>query len=391
MQSSESVFQTKKVVIISGAHFVHDVYSSFIAPFLPLLIAKFGLSMVLAGSLTVFFRLPSLGNPVVGMISDRVNLRYLAIAAPAFTGAVMSLLGNAQNYTVLCVLLLLGGASAAVLHVLGPILVGQASGGSLGRGMSFWMTGGEGARTVGPLVAVWAVSALGFEGCYPLMSAGILGSFLLYLSLKETNTKSVQSSLGGFGEAWRLLRPVLIPLTGITLSRAFLVASLTAFLPTFMVGLGKSLWLSGASLSVLELSGVLGTFFGGTMSDRVGRRAVLFFSLPTSSLLMLLFIYGEDWIRFPVLLLMGGVVFTFIPVNLAIVHDHCGEHRGTATGIYMTIHFLSIATVTLFVGWLADLFSLRFAFTLSALMGLAGFPAVFFIPKHKEIGKGPPG
>ncbi|MBW1775676.1 MAG: MFS transporter [Deltaproteobacteria bacterium] len=385
MERGETDFKTGKVLIISGSHFVHDVFSSFIAPFLPLLIGKFGLSMVLAGSLTVFFRLPSLANPVVGMIADRVNLRYLVIAAPAFTAAAMSLLGNARNYKVLCVLLLLGGASASVLHVLGPILIARSSGGSLGKGMSFWMTGGEMARTVGPLVAVWAVSALGFEGCYPLMSVGILGSFLLYLSLKETSTKSAQSSLGGFSEAWRSLRPVLIPLTGITLSRAFLVASLTAFLPTFMVGLGKSLWLGGASLSVLELSGILGTLFGGTLSDRVGRRAVLFFSLPTSSLLMLLFIYGEDWIRFPVLLLLGGVVFTFIPVNLAIVHDHCGEHRGTATGIYMTIHFLTIALVTVLVGWLADLFSLRFAFTLSALMGLAGFPAVFFIPRHKEI------
>jgi predicted MFS family arabinose efflux permease len=103
---------------------------------------------------------------------------------------------------------------------------------------------------------------------------------------------------------------------------------------------------------------------------------------------MLLFIYGPDWIRFPILLLMGAVVFTFIPVNLAIVHDHCGEHRGTGTGIYMTIHFLSIAGVTLLVGWLADLFSLQFAFTLSALMGLAGFPAVFFIPRQRETGSG---
>jgi MFS family permease len=82
---------------------------------------------------------------------------------------------------------------------------------------------------------------------------------------------------------------------------------------------------------------------------------------------------------------MGGTVFTFIPVNLAIVHDHCGERRGTATGIYMTIHFLSIAAITVFVGWLADLFSLRFAFTLSALMGLAGFPVVFWIPRRKAM------
>ena len=133
MQSSESVFQTKKVVIISGAHFVHDVFSSFIAPFLPLLIAKFGLSMVLAGSLTVFFRLPSLGNPVVGMISDRVNLRYLVIAAPAFTGSVMSLLGNAQNYTVLCVLLLLGGQVRPFCTSWGPSSWGRPRAGAWGE------------------------------------------------------------------------------------------------------------------------------------------------------------------------------------------------------------------------------------------------------------------
>ena len=137
MERGETDFKTGKVLIILGSHFVHDVFSSFIAPFLPLLIGKFGLSMVLAGSLTVFFRLPSLANPVVGMIADRVNLRYLVIAAPAFTAAAMSLLGNAQNYKVLCVLLLLGGASASVLHVLGPILIARSSGGSLGKGMSF--------------------------------------------------------------------------------------------------------------------------------------------------------------------------------------------------------------------------------------------------------------
>lgn len=188
MQSSESDFQTKKLAIISGGHFVHDVFSSFTAPFLPLLIAKFGLSMTLAGSLTVFFRLPSLFNPLFGMISDRVNLRQVVIWAPALTAAVMSLLGVAPNYATLCIFLLLGGTSAAIFHVLGPVLIGQSSGKNLGKGLSFWMTGGELARTMGPLVAVWAVSTMGFERCYPIMGVGIFASFLLSISLKDANT-----------------------------------------------------------------------------------------------------------------------------------------------------------------------------------------------------------
>lgn len=380
MQSSESDFQTKKLAIISGGHFVHDVFSSFTAPFLPLLIAKFGLSMTLAGSLTVFFRLPSLFNPLFGVISDRVNLRQVVIWAPALTAAIMSLLGVAPNYATLFFFLLLGGTSAAIFHVLGPVIIGQSSGKNLGKGMSFWMTGGELARTMGPLVAVWAVSTMGFERCYPLMGLGIFASCLLSISLKNENTAAGNKSLRGFGEVWRILRPVLVPLTGIILSRAFLVAGLTAFLPAYMVAQGRSLWLGGASLAVLELSGTVGTFFGGTVSDRVGRRAVLFFAMPASSLLMLAFINAPDWTQLLILLLLGCVVFSFTPINMAIVQDHCGEHRGTATGLYMAIQFLSVATITIFVGWMADLFGLKTAFTLSALLGLAGIPLVSFIP-----------
>ena len=99
----------------------HDVFSSFLAPFLPLLIGKFGLSMTLAGSLTVFFRLPSLVTPFFGVISDRVDLRQIAIWAPAFTAVTMSLLGVAPDYLTVCLLLLCAGTSAAIFHVLGPV------------------------------------------------------------------------------------------------------------------------------------------------------------------------------------------------------------------------------------------------------------------------------
>ena len=137
MGEDEKTFQASMILVISTGHFVHDVFSSFLPPFLPLLIDKFGLSMVLAGSLTVFFRLPSFVNPLLGMASDRINLHYMVILAPALTAAAMTLLGNAPNFMVLSLFLVLGGASAAVLHVLGPGLVAQASGGSLGKGMSF--------------------------------------------------------------------------------------------------------------------------------------------------------------------------------------------------------------------------------------------------------------
>jgi FSR family fosmidomycin resistance protein-like MFS transporter len=54
------VFQSSQVLTVAAGHFVHDVFSSFLAPWLPLLIEKLALSLALAGSFTIFIRIPSL-------------------------------------------------------------------------------------------------------------------------------------------------------------------------------------------------------------------------------------------------------------------------------------------------------------------------------------------
>jgi len=108
-------------------------------------------------------------------------------------------------------------------------------------------------------------------------------------------------------------------------------------------------------------------------------------ALPTSSLLLLAFVHAPEWLQFPILLCLGCGIFVLTPVNLAIVQDHCGSRRGAATGIFMTIHFMSTAVITILVGWLADLLGLKLAFTLSAFFGLAGVPIIFLLPEAPPI------
>lgn len=75
--------------------------------------------------------------------------------------------------------------------------------------------------------------------------------------------------------------PLLIPLTGIIVAYSFMVRSLTTFLPTFLSEEGAGLWFAGASLSLLEIGGVMGALLGGAVSDRLGRRLVLCISMLT--------------------------------------------------------------------------------------------------------------
>ena len=166
-------FQKGSVLLLSLCHFIHDIYSSFLAPLLPFIIEKFSLSLTQAGLLSTVMQVPALLNPLIGKLADRVSVRYFIILAPAMTAIPMSLLAVAPNYVVLLALLFVAGISVSLFHVPAPVMVYRVSGGKTGRGMSFYMTGGEFARTLGPIAIIGAVSLLGFDGYYPVMIVGM--------------------------------------------------------------------------------------------------------------------------------------------------------------------------------------------------------------------------
>jgi FSR family fosmidomycin resistance protein-like MFS transporter len=376
------VFQSPQVLTVAAGHFVHDVFSSFLAPWLPLLIKKLALSLTLAGSFTIFIRIPSLLNPLIGMVADRIDMRYMIIATPAVTAACMSLIGLASSYGSVALLLFVAGCSASAFHVPGPVMIARVSGPQVGKGMSFFMAAGELARTVGPLVAVAAVSLWGFEGSYPVMTIGFVASALLWWRLRHDTVHSERKRQTSLLKTWQATQHVLIPLTCLVVTRALMVASLTAFLPTYMAVQGKSLWLGGSALAALEFAGVFGSLTSGTVSDRFGRRFVLLAAMIASPALILIFLVTPTCMIFPVLLLLGFTVFAASPVMLAIVQEHAHGMRATANGIYMGINFVVVSGITVLVGWMGDLIGLRAAFAWGALLALTGVPAVYFLPRR---------
>ena len=157
-------FQTEKVITLTGAHFMHDTFTAFVAPILPLIMEKLSLSLTMVGSLTAFMQLPSLLNPFIGFLADKVSLRYFVIFAPAVTATLICTLGTVNSYLSLAIILFLAGISIAAFHAPAPAMVGRISGRRIGKGMSLFMAGGELGRTVGPLLVLWAVSIWTLDG-----------------------------------------------------------------------------------------------------------------------------------------------------------------------------------------------------------------------------------
>lgn len=380
--SEHEKFHAPAVTIISSGHAVHDTYTAFLPALLPVLIEKFTLTNTTAGLLSVFAQIPSLLQPFIGHLADRRNLRWFIILTPAITGVAMSLLSIAPNYAFLAFLLLISGLSSSALHSVAPVLTGTLSGKKLGRGMSFWMVGGEMGRTLGPLIVVSAISYLTLEGLPWLMLGGFFASAFLYTQLKNATTQPRSNGKQiPWKHALKQMGPVLIPVFFLVFSRAMMMATLTTFLPTFLTYEGSSLWVAGASLSILEAAGVVGALLAGSLSDGLGRRTMMTISYAATPIFMLLFLQVDGALQVPFLILLGFFAISVTPVIMAIVQENFPENRSFANGIYMAINFISMSAAVLLVGKVADLSSLRFTFYLGAIMVAFGLPFIRLIPK----------
>lgn len=388
-KSRKSDFQTSNVLLVSTTHMLHDIYSSFLAPLRPLLIEKFGVTLAMASIWDLVMRLPWLLNPFIGMIAERTAARYFVIVTPAITAVSMSLLGLAPSFTIVSILLFVMGISSAVFHVPSPVMIKRLSGKYTGRGMSFFMFGGEMARTLGPLIITVAVTYWGLEGTWKLIPFGLIASFILYLKLK--NVKISDSFKKGDKEKPKYLKtikkylPFFMILVGITLFRAIMKSGLSAFLPTyFYTEKGETLWFANSALAVFQLAGAVGTILSGSISDRLGRKTTLLIISILSPVMMFFFVSSSGWLSFVFLVLLGFFVFAPGPVLMALVQDNSKTLPVFMNSIFMTISFVTSAVAVLFAGLLGDWLGLEKTYLISSLLALGAIPFVLMLKKQES-------
>lgn len=382
-------FETATVLSLSLGHFVHDMYPAFLGPLLPLLIAKLGLSLALAGTLPALLRWSSIIQPFMGYFADRMDGRYWVILAPTATGLCLSLLGLAPSYLGLVVLLVLSGLSHAAFHPAGAAMVSHASGTSWGRGTSFFMTGGELARAVGPLYIVAVVQAVGLELSWIAVVPAVLASLMLYGRIGRAPRLALKPPQGSFVAAIRRAGRPLLFLSAVITLRSFVNVGFTAFFPTYLMGQGASLWLGGMAVAVFELAGAGGAFVGGPLSDRLGRRGVLIVSQLLAIPLLLGSVLAPPGPGQLVLLGAAGVVqFLQGPVQITAVQELMPENRAQATGIVFFLGLEGATIGALLLGVVGDAFGLGSALLASVLLSLVSIPLVFAVPETRHASRG---
>ena len=377
----DATFETTTVVAMSGAHFVHDAYPAFMGVVLPLLIPKLGLSLAEAGFLASGIRWTTLLQPFIGYVADRVDTRYFVIAAPATTAICMSLIGVAPSFFAVFVLLLLSGVSHASFHPAAAAVVTRVAGDRWGKGTSFFMTGGELGRALGPLYIAAVLALVGLEGSWIALAPGLVASFLLYHRLHRSASIRFRHPPGDVLAAVRSGRRGLAALSAALVFRAMSNGALVTFLPTLAVASGAGIVYAGAALAVYEVGGTVGAFLGGTWSDRVGRRVVLavglVVGLPVLAGALLL---DTGPLQLGALAVAGAFLLSGGPVYIVAMQEVLPENRSLATGLTYFMLTAGAIVSMVSVGILGDIIGLQGALVLATAAAGLALPAVLSLP-----------
>jgi FSR family fosmidomycin resistance protein-like MFS transporter len=383
--------QKNLITTISLAHLVQDTYSAFLAPILPLLIEKLSMTLVMSAFLDIARKIPSLLNPFFGLLAERSDARYFVILAPALTAFSMSLLGAVNSYAMLVMLLTIAGIASTLFHIPSPGMIKASAGDKLGRGMSYYMVGGEMARTLGPLVITGGVSLWGLEGTYKLMPFGLLASLILYYKLKDfTFVEQKYTKKPEKGDAMKEVKrflPLFSTMAGFMFFQSAMKMAVTLYLVVYLTQHGFSLWYSSIALSVLQFFGVIGTFLSGNISDKIGRQKTLVLMSIGAALTMSAFLFSATlYTLFPVLALLGIFMFANGPIMLSVIHELDTKMPTFINSVYMSINFSISSIVVLLMGLFGDTLGLDLTYEIAAALAFVAIP--FAMMLNSAIKKG---
>ena len=394
---SEKKFKPGSVIFISSSHFFHDVYSYFLSPVLPIIKASLGISYSQAGLLSIFQRFPAILNPFIGGFASRKPNSLIISLAILATAVSMCFLTLASSYIVLSLLIFAMGLSACFFHIPAPVMIRKYSGNRTGTGMSFYMAGGELARAAAPIVVLGAISIWGIGRVYFLIPFAIIFGLCFILRFKKDENWNFKTEISNvekkdddkceesFFTVVGRMKLFFFTVFMIMMAKASIAATLNAFLPTYLNSTGSSLWFSGISLSILQISAVIGTILAGPVSDRFGKNNTLLITTFFSPIFMFMFLFLDNSFSMLMIILTGFIAFSPAPVVMAYVQEASGKNHTVCSSAYMMIDFSTIAISVILTGILGDFFNLKTAFMICGIISCFGFPFVLLLRRSKVV------
>ncbi len=368
------------VLLFLVGHFTHHLVTAIHQPLLPLIRADFDLDYFRAGLVVSAFAIPyGLSQLPMGWLADRVGRRRLLSLGMMGIAVAAFAIGFSFSFWQLLVLLALVGLFGGAYHPSAAPLISEAvPGNRLGRALGIHIMGGSASFFLTPLMAGGIALALGWRGPFMLLAIPTFLAGLLFLRILRRQpgapaptTTPVPEEEGSTLGA--LLRRMGL-LVGISVLTQSVTMAIIAFVPMFLVDKHSlSPAYAGMFLSLIYGAGLVAAPGGGALSDRLGRRPIILFSVIATGPVIYLFTvapFGPALIALFVVL--GLVMYMRQPVlESMIVQGVPARRMSSFLGIYYFGAIESASVVAPVVGLLIDRLGADRTFTLLGAVLLA--------------------
>ncbi len=381
--------------VIAGSHgSLHWAVQTFYL-LLPFIKEEFGLDYTQTGFLVTIVHLSSFAaNIPSGVVVDVTGRRTACQLFSLLVCAIgLAGLGWARDYWVLATFVALISMMNTLWHPAAIAFLSETYAKRRGLALSFHTIGASLGDAAAPAAAGVLITAIGWHetamlGALVPLAAAIL---LFFFTKASPAMPSRAAGSGGFRSYMTGLQQLVrnMEVWKVCVMAGFRGTSQTGlrtFLPLYLAAAfaANPFWI-GVTLTVLQLSGAVATPFAGGISDRVGRRPVLFAGFAMSMVIIFVMPLTDSLTFFIILVGFAGVsTFAVRPVIQSWALEKAPPQLGgSIVSLLFGTQSAFAMAVPVIGGLIADIWGIGFVFyALAATIVVAMIVAATISEKH---------
>jgi FSR family fosmidomycin resistance protein-like MFS transporter len=387
-QSSPLVMRIIGAVAL--AHLLNDLIQSILPSIYPMLKATYGLSFTQVGLITLTFQVTaSLLQPWVGYYTDRhPNPLVLPVGSLCILAGVL-MLATVGSFPLILLAAGLIGIGSSTFHPEASRIARLASGGRFGLAQSSFQVGGNSGSAIGPLLAAAIIIPFGqghiaYFGLIALFSVGLLYAISRWYKTHLTLFKLKAGQAATHGLSKGRVTSALVVLALLVFSKYFYMASFTSYFTFFLIDKFQLTVASSQLHLFMFLAAVAaGTFFGGPIGDRIGRKAVIWFSILGVAPFTIALPYADLFWTSVLSVIIGFILASAFSAIVVYAQELVPGNVGMIAGIFFGLMFGFGGIGAALLGHLADLHGIVYVYTLCSFLPLLGILAIL-LPRTKR-------